>query len=482
MPLSIKTLGCNGLCRSCYENRIRSVFLDTSYDIKAILATIEKETVGIPENQRYTNVCLHGGEPLMMKFEDLEKLLDKIHSLYGHTSIQTNGVLISDEIIELFKKYKTSVGVSIDGDTAELNYGRWNGGDLTKEQIQRMTDKVLYNMKKCKDAGLSLSVIALLRKYNASQERLGGFIRFLLRLKDEFGISSVRINECIVYEEEYRREEELTNKEMGEVLCKLADVCLSSSEINWLPYRDIVDMLMGYRDATCVFTECDVWRTSSERTIMADGSIGCCLKGGAALDGIQALAGDKVGRERYVILRQVSQDLKGCKGCRFWFMCKGGCPGEAVDNDWRNRTRFCEAWKTLFSHIEDKIRGLFPNVYTLPMFYPARPTPSQVQYALGNEGSTWKCGKRRDIGKMREECRETVDTEDIRGDGYGDRPHGDSGHGDRPHGDSSHGDSPGYEKKEDHGDAPHGDGYGDSGHGDATHGDAPHGDRPHGDG
>ena len=440
MSLGIKTLGCNGLCRSCYENRIRSVFSDTSYDIEAILTTIEKETVGIPENQRYSGVCLHGGEPLLLEFEDLEKLLSKIHSLYGRTTIQTNGTLISDKIIELFKKYKTSVGISIDGDTAELNYGRWNGGNLTMKQVQEMTDKVLYNMKKCKEAGLSLSVIALLRKYNASQERLGGFIRFLRRLKDEFGVGSVRINKCIVYEEEYRKEEELTNKEMGEAHCKLADICFSSPEIDWLPYRDVVDSLMGYRNATCVFTECDVWRTQSERTIMWDGSIGCCLQGGAAVDGIQALAAEESSKERYVILRQIPQALKGCKDCRYWFMCKGGCPGEGVDNDWRNRTRWCEAWKMLFSHAEKRIRGLFPNVYTLPMFYPAWPSPSQIQYAFGNEGSTWKCGKRKDIRELKERCEETDETS-AHGDlGHGDKGHGDLGHGDNPHGDRPHGD------------------------------------------
>jgi uncharacterized protein len=33
-------------------------------------------------------------------------------------------------------------------------------------------------------------------------------------------------------------------------------------------------------------------------------------------------------------------------------MCKGQCPGTAIDGDWRNRTENCELWKGLFRHLE----------------------------------------------------------------------------------------------------------------------------------
>jgi uncharacterized protein len=37
-------------------------------------------------------------------------------------------------------------------------------------------------------------------------------------------------------------------------------------------------------------------------------------------------------------------------------MCKGQCPGTAIDGDWRNRTEYCEVWKRLFEYIEDDLR------------------------------------------------------------------------------------------------------------------------------
>jgi len=36
-------------------------------------------------------------------------------------------------------------------------------------------------------------------------------------------------------------------------------------------------------------------------------------------------------------------------------MCKGQCPGTAIDGDWRNRSEHCEVWKTLFEFLEQRI-------------------------------------------------------------------------------------------------------------------------------
>jgi uncharacterized protein len=38
-------------------------------------------------------------------------------------------------------------------------------------------------------------------------------------------------------------------------------------------------------------------------------------------------------------------------------MCKGQCPGTAVDGDWRNRTEHCEVWKTVYGKLEEELLG-----------------------------------------------------------------------------------------------------------------------------
>lgn len=400
MGLHFKIMDCQGGCRSCYERRIRKTQGHVAYDLEAMLATLkreaEKET---PESRRkYSAPCVHGGEPLLFLPDDLRKILKTMFELYGRTTIQTNGVLITDEHLEMFKEYKTSVGVSIDGDTAELNRGRWNDDNLPAIKIQELTDRTMENMKRAHEAGLCVSAIVLLRRYNATVGRLPELERFLLRLEG-MGITSIRTNEVIVFEDEFR-DEELTPEELGTAFEYLAELCFEKPERQWYPHRDVVKMLTEGGDSTCTFNGCDVWKTGAERAIMEDGAIGVCLKGGAALDGIQALATDINGAERRLALPAIPQELGGCQGCEFWGLCSGGCPGAGIDNDWRSRTRFCEAYKRLFLHVRSRIKGLMPKM------------------ELADPKKRWACGAR---------------VENSHGDGHGDS-HGDS-HGDVKHGD-----------------------------------------------
>jgi len=71
-----------------------------------------------------------------MPSADLEKLWQwDLKSLKER--IQTNGALISDRHIAMFKKYNVFVGLSIDG-PCELNDARWAGSlDATRQATTR---------------------------------------------------------------------------------------------------------------------------------------------------------------------------------------------------------------------------------------------------------------------------------------------------------------------------------------------------------
>ncbi len=61
---------------------------------------------------------LHGGEPLMLGARRLQHLLIKLREvlpLNYPISLQTNGILITGEILDLCSKYKVSISVSVDG-------------------------------------------------------------------------------------------------------------------------------------------------------------------------------------------------------------------------------------------------------------------------------------------------------------------------------------------------------------------------------
>jgi uncharacterized protein len=78
---------------------------------------------------RNVGIVFHGGEPLMLKkwrfIEICEKLMQALSTHAKiNLSIQTNAMLIDDEWIDIFEKYKISVGVSLDGPEAYHDLAR----------------------------------------------------------------------------------------------------------------------------------------------------------------------------------------------------------------------------------------------------------------------------------------------------------------------------------------------------------------------
>ena len=63
-------------------------------------------------------IVLHGGEPLLIGHKRLSYLFRSLRTSLSHSfpiSIQTNGILITDSILDLCSRYRVSIAVSIDG-------------------------------------------------------------------------------------------------------------------------------------------------------------------------------------------------------------------------------------------------------------------------------------------------------------------------------------------------------------------------------
>ena len=120
MTVEIRPFGtrCNIQCRYCYQQPRRDAgHIAKEFDLDKI-----KEAV-LAEGDAFS---LFGGEPLMVRIADLEALWSWGFERFGKNSVQTNGTLIRDAHIALFKRYNVSVGISIDG-PGEMNDIRWAG-------------------------------------------------------------------------------------------------------------------------------------------------------------------------------------------------------------------------------------------------------------------------------------------------------------------------------------------------------------------
>jgi uncharacterized protein len=284
-----------------------------------------------------------------MPFEDLENLFAWGLLKNGGSTIQTNGALIEDRHIELFRKYKVQVGISIDG-PGELNDVRWNHSlQKTRESTARVEKAIATLCREYQPPGL----IITLHKGNATAEKMPIMANWMKEL-DGIGVRSVRLHLLEVDEEAVRNNLALSARENIEALLAFARLGEELKGMRFDLFQEMERLLTNQdANASCVWRACDPYTTEAVQGIEGSGQSSNC--GRTNKEGVDFIKAAARGYERYVALYNTPQSDKGCAGCRFFLMCKGQCPGTAIAGDWRNRTEHCEEWKQLFTLLEKKI-------------------------------------------------------------------------------------------------------------------------------
>jgi uncharacterized protein len=343
MTVELRPLGvtCNLACHYCYQNPQRDAGnARATYDLEKMKAAAAR--IGGP-------FTLFGGEPLMMRLPDLEHLFAWGLETHGQNAIQTNGVLIESAHIDLFRRYKVSVGVSIDGPGA-LNDARWHRG-LAK--TRRSTERVRQAIERLCREHEAPGLIVTLHKGNATRDKFPTMFDWLRGL-DAMGIKSVRLHLLEVDHQTVHDSLALSAGENIAALCAFAEFERSLTGMRFDLFREMEQLLAGQdAGASCTWRACDPYTTDAVQGVEGDGQTSNC--GRTNKDGIGFIKADVAGYERYLALFRTLQSQNGCAGCRFFLMCKGQCPGTAVDGDWRNRTEHCAEWMHLFSTIERRM-------------------------------------------------------------------------------------------------------------------------------
>lgn len=154
-----KTLGiilktverCNIDCKYCYMfNMNDKTYLDRSPYIH--LDTIKQTAVFLSEGIDTLNISaisigFHGGEPLMQKKHVFETccsifkkyLADRVDLKF---TLQTNGMLIDNEWIDIFNKHRVCLGISIDGPKEYHDQDRVD--HLGRGTYDRVAEKIHY--------------------------------------------------------------------------------------------------------------------------------------------------------------------------------------------------------------------------------------------------------------------------------------------------------------------------------------------------
>jgi uncharacterized protein len=312
------------------------------YDMDKMIAGLKREG---------GSFALFGGEALLMPLPDLETIFDFGLKTYGSNGVQTNGTLITDAHYDLFDKYKVSVGMSLDG-PGELNDSRWIK-DLPTTRAA--TAKSMHALRTLAQRGHPPSVIVTLYRGNALGERLDRLIEWLSEI-EALGVRSVRLHLLEVESAHVADTMAMSVDENVTALLKLYEF-QKRTQIQFDLFGEMARLLLGNdQQTTCIWNACDPYTTAAVRGVDGQGESSNC--GRTNKDGVNWLKSNRVGHERQLALYQTPQSDLGCKDCRFFFACKGQCPGTAEHGDWRNRSEHCAIWMALFERIEADLQGL----------------------------------------------------------------------------------------------------------------------------
>lgn len=357
-PVSVT---CNLRCTYCYEESMREQQRSHKYNREAVLAAIDK--LG-PDDY----FSLFGGEALILPIKDIDELLGIAFKRFGRSGVQTNASLVTEAHIELFTKYNTHVGISMDGPD-ELNDSRWAG---TLEATRKQTGRTMWALNELLTRSkttphLRPSLIVTLHAGNCSAERFPRFVEWLHEL-DSKGLRYVNMH---TMEMDYKAHTlHLPEDEMIERLLDLWKLQNQFTNLRMSKFDEILKLMKGRDDVVCHWKPCDPWNTSAVNGIENDGSPSHCSR--TNKDGQNWLPAEGSGHagkettfighpgtrnyERQMALYVTPQEVGGCKGCEFWLMCYGQCPGEGEKGDWRMRSSHCKSYKALFAEGAQRLR------------------------------------------------------------------------------------------------------------------------------
>ena len=337
-PLGVK---CNIRCSYCYQEPIREAArIRSTYDLAKITDAV------VRNNERF---ILFGGEPLLLPKRDLEDLFALGYARFGGSGIQTNGVLLDSDHIAMFKKYCVNVGLSIDG-PGQLNSLRWAGSAAKTEAATRRS---LRSMEELLEAGIVPGIIITLHKANAASSALPRLLDWFSSL-DMMGLSYARLHLLEVDSPAIGAAYALSDEENVTALGAIRNLEKTLCRLRFDLFQEVRALLSANdRNVSCTWRSCDPYTTPAVHGVEGMGQSSNCGRTNKA--GVDYLKSDATGHERYLSLYYTPFEFGGCKGCRFFLFCRGQCPGEAIDGDWRNRSANCRVWFELFAMIEGEM-------------------------------------------------------------------------------------------------------------------------------
>lgn len=354
---------CNLSCKYCFyldeaKNRMKKSYGMMSIEtvdrlLKDVFSSVETRV----------SFLFQGGEPTLRgidffkKFHELVDLYNT-NNIQTNFAIQTNGILIDEDWINLFKKYSYLVGVSLDGMKDCHDYAR-----LDKEDMGTF-DRVMENIYLLQKENVPINILTVVNNKNVNKakeiyefykENNFNFLQFIPAISP---IKSKNLSSLY-----------LDPKEYGLFLDSLFNLWykdIFKGHFRSIRYFENLLMIILYGQPEA----CDMMGTCSVSPVLeADGSVYPCdfysldknLLGNINEDSLVDLIKNKNAQTFVNLSYQISPR---CKSCKFLNLCRGGCrryKNENLDNI------LCQGFYYFFDKNEKKLFELASYIRNLQM-------------------------------------------------------------------------------------------------------------------
>ncbi|GHU64313.1 radical SAM/SPASM domain-containing protein [Bacteroidia bacterium] len=352
------TLACNISCKYCYLSAESKT--SNKFDVKFAKSVLQQvKDILAPNKKRRLKILWHGGEPLLWGIKNYTEIfayIEKEFERYNYSiSIQTNLSLINEDFIDLFLKYKVSVGCSLDG-PKEIH------------DTQRVTrkgegtfDLIMEKGELCREKGLKLGCIVVGTKKHIGKIPL--LYKFMCDNNIGFKFNPIfNAGEAKKNIDNYG----LTLDEYATMAIELFDLWFydNKNKINNSVFADIASGLISKKTSHCLF---DKNCQDNILAIAPNGDVVPC--GRFCDDGLKQYAYGNLHTENLnSILKKIKiSDIynrykcieeSSCSKCEFFAICNGGClyDGFAKTGDFKSKTFLCSAYKKIYSHISNRLK------------------------------------------------------------------------------------------------------------------------------
>jgi uncharacterized protein len=305
------------------------------------------------KNQGFT-LLFHGGEPMLPGLEWYREALPLVRKRFGHNaelSMQSNIWLLNREWLDLFREYNVRVSTSIDGPEDLCDSQRGKG----------YFERTMKSIRLMKENGLRVSAIATVGKNNISREKCRRLFRFFVDEDISFSLHG-----AVASIERGFSDQTLTAAEMLQVFRYMSEVYFADYQKTSMGTIDhMVQNIYRKKSGLCTFSNC----LGSYLAIAPDGYLYTCQR----FCGIKELSVGKLsdhptpesilsskGYTELDNLYRQAHEICTQQGCKHLAYCNGGCcytsfAAKKHNKDWHGRDPFCEAYRTFYDELEEKL-------------------------------------------------------------------------------------------------------------------------------